>query len=94
MTTASRLFDKELGVYIKQRDMYKCNKSKMFTDVIGWCTEVMKSKIVSNNAYKDVVQDPDMIRPLVIIRLSAFHFKSVKYPFVAAFQTLKLFGNT
>eukprot|EP00957_Ditylum_brightwellii_P045978 3487925-Ditylum_brightwellii.AAC.1 len=45
---------KEIDLYLKRRDQYKENKTKMFSIIIGQCTDLMITKLESETLWKQV----------------------------------------
>eukprot|EP00957_Ditylum_brightwellii_P191584 14586644-Ditylum_brightwellii.AAC.1 len=42
---------KEIGTYLKRKETYNENKTKMFNIIIGQCTELMMSKLESETKW-------------------------------------------
>ena len=75
----SRIFDKEINIYMKRISTLDENVQKSYSLVLGKCTDLLKSKLKQSNEYNVASTTYDVLILISIIRNIMFKFYEQKY---------------
>lgn len=83
------IWSKMYDVYLKEKNEYKKNKSKVFTIIVGQCDKSMKNRVESDTHYEQAELDDDVVVLLTIIKDICFDSNEKKYPPMQAVSAWK-----
>ena len=66
-------------------------RQKIYSVVLGKCTEDMKNRLEGEEIYKYIYGDSEVIRLLLLIKSIAYSYKSKSYPVMAIHMALRKF---
>ena len=72
-SVANILLSKDLDIYIKRESIYRQNKAAIFPVALGQCTEAMKARLDSEDAYSNISETGGVVRLLKLIMGIAFN---------------------
>ena len=75
----SRIFDKEIDIYMKRRSTLDENVQKCYSLVLGQCTDLLKSKLKQSHEWHAASTTYDVLILIRIIRTITFKFYEQKY---------------
>eukprot|EP00957_Ditylum_brightwellii_P048016 3646081-Ditylum_brightwellii.AAC.2 len=71
-TIAAIFLNKEIDQYIKHREAYQENKTKMFTVIISQCTDLIISKLESYPSWTNIEDESNVLELLTTIKRIAY----------------------
>eukprot|EP00978_Attheya_sp_CCMP212_P037164 scaffold173586_cov64-Attheya_sp.AAC.2 len=77
--TVTRIWEKEVDEYVKQKSYLKQNMKILYALVWGQCTDVMKQKLEGLSTFKTLSADRDGLGLLKAIKDLVYNFQSQKY---------------
>ena len=80
---------KEYDLYLKKREKYKENKSKVFATILGSCDESMKNRLKGLQDYEEVDDKANVTALLQMIKEAMYDDNDKKYPAMQAVQAWK-----
>ena len=89
----SRIFDKEIDIYMNRRSTLDENIQKSYSLVLGKCTDLLKSKLKNINKWNVSLTTYDVLILIRIIRRITFKFYEQKYLPLALHQAKSNFYN-
>ena len=89
----SRIFDKEIDIYMKRRSTLDENVKKSYSLVLVQCTDLFKSKLKHSNKWHVASTTYDVLILIRIIRTITFKFDKQKYLPLAIHQEKANFYN-
>ena len=89
----SRIFDKEINIYMKRRSALDENVQKSYSLVLGQCTDLLNSKLKQSNEWHVASTTYDVLILIRIIRTITFKFDEQKYLPLALHQAKANFYN-
>ena len=75
----SRIFDKEIDIYMKIGSTLDENVQKSYSLVLGQCTDLLKSKLKQNTEWNTASTTYDVLILMRITRTMTFKFDEEKY---------------
>ena len=75
----SRIFDKEIDIYMKIRSILDKNVQKCYSLVLGQCTDLLKSKLKQSDEWHAASTTYDVLIVIRILRTITFKFDEQKY---------------
>jgi hypothetical protein len=81
--TAVQIWEKEVDMYVKQRETYKNNKCALYSVIWGQRSEAMQGKIKSDENYKKTHEDSDSLKLIKVIKGIAYKLESQKNIYLA-----------
>ena len=87
----SLLFNKEIDAYVKRRELLQENKQRVYSLILGQCTELLKTKLKSSKKWLKISTDQDVLLLLEEIKSILFKFEDKKYLPLAIYQSKKAF---
>jgi hypothetical protein len=81
--TEVRIWEKEVDMFVKQRETYNNNKCALYSVVWGQSSEAMQAKIKSDDEYEAMHADSDSLRLIKVIKGIAYKFESQKNIYLA-----------
>jgi hypothetical protein len=81
--TAIRIWEKEVDMYVKQRETYENNKCALYSVIWGQCSEAMQGKIKSDEDYKKTHEDSNGLKLIKVIKGITYKFESQKNIYLA-----------
>lgn len=82
------IFAEEIKEYMLRKRTYNNNKSKMFTVILGQCSEAMKAKLESEDNWKTVYTDHDMVKLLKSIKVWMLNQQGDRNPVVSTYSAV------
>ena len=89
----SRIFDKEIDIYMKRRSTLDENVQKSYSLVLGQCTDQLKSKLKQSNKWNAASTTYDVLILISIVRTITFKFDEQKYLLISLHQAKANFYN-
>ena len=89
----SKIFNKEIDIYMKRRSTLDENVQKSYSLVPGQCTDILKSKLKQINGWSAASTTYDVLILIRIIRTITFKFYEQKYLPLALHQAKANFYN-
>eukprot|EP00957_Ditylum_brightwellii_P116434 8881364-Ditylum_brightwellii.AAC.1 len=88
---ANIYLSKEIDVYLNRKKTNQENKSKLFTMIIGQCTDLVISKLESKNNWTKTEATNDVVELLNMIKDIPHKYKTQSYPFKDVHNMMKGF---
>jgi hypothetical protein len=82
-------YDKELNEWIKEKNLYKKDKAKVFIIVQGQCSTHMTNKLEGQKEYKELEDNVDVVGLVKMIRELIFNTRSVQYQHWTSSQIIR-----
>ena len=82
----SKIFDKEIDIYMKRRSALYDNVQKSYSLVLRQCTYLLKSKLKQSNEWNAASTAYDVLILIRVIRTITFKFDEQKYLPLALLQ--------
>jgi hypothetical protein len=90
-TTDKRIWEKEIDAYVRRKAKLTANCEKLYSLILGQCTEHMVSKLESLNDFKEIERALDVIKLMKAIKGVSYQFEGQKYEDEALHQAMKRF---
>jgi hypothetical protein len=81
--TEIRIWEKEVDMFVKQRETYGSNKCALYSVVWRQCSEAMQAKIKSDDSYNEMYENSDSLGLIKVIKGIAYKFESQKNIYLA-----------
>ena len=89
----SRIYDKEIDIYMNRRSTLNENVNKSYSLVLGQCTYILKRKLKQSNKWHVASTTYDVLILIRIIRTITFKCDEQKYLPLALHQAKENFYN-
>ena len=89
----SRIFDKEIDIYMKRRSTLDENVQKCYSLVLGQCTDLLKRKLKQSHEWHTASTTYDVLILIRIIRTITSKFDEQKYLPLALHHAKENFYN-
>ena len=83
------IFKGEIDSYVKRKALLTENIQKVYSLVLGQCTELLRSKLKQHADWEIVSTNQDVLTLLVIIKAITFKFEDQKFLVLSLFQAKK-----
>ena len=74
------MWSKDYDLYLKKKEKYEEQKSKVFSTILGRCEEAMKNRVEAVRDFERMEEDNDVVALLQTIKELAFDSNDKKYP--------------
>jgi hypothetical protein len=89
--TDKRIWGKEIDEYVRRKAKLTANYEKLYSLILGQCTEHMVSKLESLDDFKEIERALDVIKLMKAIKGVSYQFEGQKYEDEALHQAMKRF---
>lgn len=77
------IFRQEINAFVKRKGTLESNFQKLYSLLLGQCTELMKGKLKTSLSWESIWKDQDALALLNEIKTIVFKFKDQKYPILS-----------
>eukprot|EP00957_Ditylum_brightwellii_P107433 8197217-Ditylum_brightwellii.AAC.1 len=88
---ASIYLSNAIDMFLKRREIFQKNKSKMFMVIVGQCTDLVISKLESESTWKKTEATNNVVELLKMIKDIAYKYETQSYPFKAVHNAIICF---
>jgi hypothetical protein len=89
--TDKRIWEKNIDAYVRRKAKLTANCEKLYSLILGQCTEHMVSKLESLDGFKEIERALDVIKLMKAIKGVSYQFEGQKYEDEALHQAMKRF---
>jgi hypothetical protein len=84
-----KIWEKEIDEYVRRKAKLTANCEKLYSLILGQCTEHMVAKLESLDDFKEIERGLDVIKLMKAIKGVSYQFEGQKYQDKALHQALK-----
>ena len=85
------ILNKEVNAWVRREDIYRQNKSTMYSVTYGQCTEPLRTKLRGLADFEAEDKKADVVWLLNAIREASYEFEAQHYPVMSVHAALRKF---